>query len=79
MHSKEMEELDCVEQGALWGDEDERFNLALKNVGVDLADINTTPTCPKRAVHCWIRKREYNGNNCISDGNYIRNCIFISN
>ena len=58
MHRREMEKLNCVHAGALWGDEDECFNLELENFGVDLDAINDTPTCPKRVFHCWIEKWE---------------------
>ena len=56
MHRREMEKLNCVNAKALWGDEDERFNLELENYSVDLDAINETPTCPKRVFRCWIEK-----------------------
>jgi hypothetical protein len=37
-----MEKLKCVNAGALWGDEGERFNLELENFGVGLDAINNT-------------------------------------
>ena len=48
MHRREMEKPNRVNAGALWGDEDERFNLELENFGVDLDAINDNPTFPKR-------------------------------
>ena len=43
---------------ALWGDEDERFNLELEKCSVGLDAINETLTFPKRVFHCCIRKLE---------------------
>jgi hypothetical protein len=54
MHFMEMKKLDCAKQGALWGDENEHFNLELGTCGVDLKKITNTVTCPKRVSRCWI-------------------------
>jgi hypothetical protein len=53
-----MEKPNRVNAGALWGDEDERFNLELENFGVDLDAVNETPICTKRMFRCWIEKSE---------------------
>ena len=50
--------IDCEDKGALWGDEDEQFDLELENFGVDVDQIKNTPTCPKRLFKCWIEDWE---------------------
>ena len=56
MHCKEIEKLNCMNAGELWGDQDEHFNLELENFGVDLDAINDTPTCLKRIFCYWTEK-----------------------
>ena len=54
----EMEKLNCEDKGALWRNEDERFDLELENFGVNIDDINDTPACPKRYFRCWVEQWE---------------------
>ena len=55
---REIEKLNYVNVGVLWGYEDQCFNLELENFGVDLDAINDTPAFPKRVTHYWIKKYE---------------------
>jgi hypothetical protein len=51
MHRREIEKLNCVNAGELWGNKDEHLNMELDNYGVDLDAIKETPTCLKRVCH----------------------------
>ena len=43
---------------ALWGEEDEAFDLGLEKFGVDIDAIRNTPTVPKRIFRGWIEDWE---------------------
>jgi hypothetical protein len=55
---QELEKLTCTSRDALWGEEDESFDLALTTFGVNVGAIRNTPTVPVRLFHCWIETWE---------------------
>lgn len=53
-----LEKIDCREKGALFGEEDERFDLGLEKFGVDVDALKDTPTAPLRKFRCWLEEWE---------------------
>ena len=49
---------------AVWGGDDEHFDLALGQFGVDVSKLHDTPTCPERIFNCWLEDWE---ETCIKD------------
>ena len=53
-----MEKLDFQGKGALWGDEDERFDLGLTKFGVDICALQEVPSAHRRVFRCWLEDWE---------------------
>jgi len=52
------ETFDCIDKHALWGEEDERFDLALDKFGVNVSALRVLPSAPKRILRCWVEDWE---------------------
>ena len=53
-----MEKLDYYGKGALWGDEDEQFDLGLTKFGMYIFALKETQSAPKRTFKCWLEDWE---------------------
>ena len=51
---RQLEGIECSSKNAVWGDDDEQFDLALEQFGVDVSKLHDTPTCSKRICNCWL-------------------------
>ena len=53
-----MEKLDFQGRGALWEDEDERFDLGLTKFGVDIFALQEVPSAPWWVFRCLLEDWE---------------------
>ena len=55
---RDYESMDCQKKRALWGDEDERYDLQLDKFDVDVDEISKIPSKPERIFRCWLEHWE---------------------
>ena len=53
-----LEKAEADTKRALWGDEDERFDLQLEQFGIDVEEVKKKEEAPKRMFRCWIEEWE---------------------
>ena len=54
---EELEKPDCTSHQAVWGDDDEQFDLGLEKWGVDVDSLKK-PLGPRRLFRCWVEEWE---------------------
>ena len=54
---EELEKPDCTSHQAVWGDDDEQFDVGLEKWGVDVDSLKK-PLGPRRLFRCWVEDWE---------------------